>query len=127
MSVLRFGLSIGAATLLACASVADAAPIALTLQAQPAQTIGPQSASAPCVIAGTQCQNPDSFQFTNFMQAGNISAYDAESPTYTISQFPFLSFDIAVDVNTNNDQGETLQLFSVFVDADGAGGPGGFE
>jgi PEP-CTERM motif len=115
------------ATLLAGAGVAEAVPIALTLEQQPPQTIGPQSTSAPCIIAGTQCQNPANFSFTNFIQAGNITAFDEDSPTYTIDQFPFLSFAVAIDVNTTQEEGETLHSFSVFVDADGAGGPGGFE
>jgi hypothetical protein len=34
---------------------------------------------------------------------------------------------LAIDVNTDSDAGETLPLFSVFVDADGAAGAGGFE
>jgi hypothetical protein len=115
-----------AAALVTAGSIAQAAPITLTLQAQPAQTVGPQSDSAPCIIAGTHCQNPANFPYTDFVQAGNISAYDEDSPIYTVDQFPFLSFAVAIDVNTTQEQGETLQLFDVFVDADGAGGPGGF-
>ena len=127
MSFSRLELTLVATALLASATLANAATIPLTLTAQPPHTLGPQSASAPCIIAGTQCKNPDGFGFTNFTQGGNISAFDEDSPTYSIDQFPFLSFDVAVDVNTNSDQGETLQLFSVFVDADGAAGAGGFE
>lgn len=125
MSKIRQAVAVGA--LLAGAGVAQAAPIELTLQSQPAQTIGPQSTSPPCIIAGTQCQNPANFSFTNFTQAGNITAFDENSPTYTISQFPFLSFAVAIDVNTTQAEGETLHAFSVFVDADGAAGAGGFE
>lgn len=127
MSILRFRNGIGIGALLACTGIAHAVPITLLLQAQPARTLGPQSASVPCIIAGTHCKNPDDFPFTDFRQGGNISSYDEDSPTYTISQFPFLSFDIAVDVNTNSAAGETLQHFSVFVDADGVDGAGGFE
>ncbi len=126
MTPIRFKLGFGLATLLAGATVAHAVPTTLELEAAEAGTLGPQSTSAPCIIAGTQCQNPDGFGFTNFQQQGNISAYNEDSPTYTVSQFPFLTFDVAIDVNTNNDAGETLQLFSVFVDADGDGA-GGFE
>jgi hypothetical protein len=113
-------------TLLAGAGAAQAVPIELTLQQQPPQTIGPQSESAPCIIAGTQCQNPANFPFTNFVQGGNIFAFNEDSPTYTISQFPFLSFAVAIDVNTAKGE-ERLLEFHAFVDADGAGGPGGFE
>jgi hypothetical protein len=120
-------MSLVAALLVGSAGLAQAAPISLTLEAQPPQTLGPQSESAPCIIAGTQCKNPDDFGFTDFTQGGNISSFDEDSPTYTIDQFPFLAFDVAIDVNSSGDQGEMLKLFSVFVDADGAEGPGGFE
>lgn len=122
---LHLKLGFVAATLLVGAGVAQAVP--LTLTAAEPRTLGPQSTSAPCIIAGTQCQNPDGFDFTNFKQGGNISAFDEESPTYTIDQFPFLSFNVAIDVNTNSAGSEMLQSFSVFVDADGEAGAGGFD
>ncbi|RPH57343.1 MAG: PEP-CTERM sorting domain-containing protein [Acidobacteria bacterium] len=115
MSPTRFKLGFGLATLLAGTSIAHAIP--LTLVAAEPGTLGPQSTSAPCIIAGTQCQNPDGFDFTNFVQGGQPpSAFDESSPEYTISQFPFLTFDIAIDVNTNSAASETLDSFSVFVD-----------
>ncbi len=125
MTPTRLKLGFGLVTLLAGASIAHAVP--LTLTAALPKSLGPQSTSAPCIIAGTQCKNPDGFDFTNFKQGGSIPAYNEDSPTYTIDQFPFLSFNVAIDVNTNSDAGETLQLFSVFVDADGAAGAGGFD
>jgi hypothetical protein len=95
------------------------ASAALVLTAEPAQTIGPQSTSAPCVIAGTTCQNPDDFAYTNFQQSGAISSYTESSPTYTVSQFSGLFglpiFNIAIDVNTTNAQGETLDYFRTYV------------
>ena len=127
MTPIRFKLGFGLATLLAGVTVAHAVPITLDLVAAAPKTLGPQSTSAPCIIAGTQCQNPANFPFTNFFQGGQITAFNENSPTYTISQFPFLSFAVAIDVNTTHEEGETLHLFSAFVDADGAGGPGGFE
>ena len=123
---LHFKLGFVGATLLLVAGVAQAVPIALDLTAAAPKTLGPQSTSAPCIIAGTNCKNPDNFGFTDFKQGGNISAFDEDSPTYTIDQFPFLNFNVAVDVNTNSAHSEMLQSFSVFVDADGAG-PGGFD
>ena len=115
MSPTRFKLGFGLATLLAGTSVAHAIPLTLE-QAEPG-TLGPQSESAPCIIAGTQCQNPDGFDFTNFVQGGQPpSNFDEDSPEYTISQFPFLTFDIAIDVNTNAAASESLDSFSVFVD-----------
>ena len=126
MTPIRLKLGFGLATLLAGATVAHAVPITLDLVAAAPKTLGPQSTSAPCIIAGTNCKNPADFPFTDFKQGGNIPAYDEDSPTYTIDQFPFLNFNVAIDVNTNSDAGETLQMFSVFVDADGDGA-GGFE
>jgi hypothetical protein len=117
MSFIRFKLSLALGLLLASATVAHAVPIALTLEQAAPQTLGPQSASAPCIIAGTMCQNPAGFPFTDFVQGGNISSFDEDSPTYTVSQFPFLTFDVAIDVNTNSAASETLQSFSVFVDS----------
>jgi hypothetical protein len=117
-----FKLSVGLGLLLASATIAHASPITLTLEATAPHTVGPQSASAPCIIAGTQCQNPAGFGFTNFEQKGNLPAYDENSPDYTISQFPFLKFDVAIDVISNSAKSETLQSFSVWVDEGG-----GFE
>ena len=119
----KLGFVLGA--LLLGAGAAQAIPLTLTAAAP--RTLGPQSTSAPCIIAGTQCQNPDDFPFTNFTQGGNISAFDEDSPTYTIDQFPFLNFNVAIDVNTNRAASETLQAFRIFVDADGEAGAGGFD
>ena len=125
MTTTRFKLSFGLGLLLAGAGFAHAVPMTLDLSEE---VHGPQSTSAPCIIAGTQCQNPANFGFTNYVQGGGPSSdNDVDSPEYTIDKFPFLTFDVAIDVNTNAQESETLQLFSVFVDADGAAGPGGFE
>jgi hypothetical protein len=96
------------------AGSAQAVPITLTLVSQPAQTIGPQSTSAPCIIAGTHCSNPAGFDYNNFTQSGAISSYDEVSPEYLVSDFPFEAFAVAIDVNTS-DNGETLQLFEVLI------------
>ena len=115
MSPTRFKLGFGLATLLAGTSIAHAIPLSL-VKAEPG-TLGPQSASAPCIIAGTMCQNPAGFDFTDFVQGGQPpSDFDENSPEYLISDFPFLTFDIAIDVNTNSAASETLDSFSVFVD-----------
>jgi hypothetical protein len=111
----KIRVGIACAALLAVSGSAQAVPIALTLQSQPAQTVGPQSQSAPCIIAGTHCQNPVDFDYTNFVSSGAINSYDEDSPIYTVDQFPFLAFAVAIDVNTDHDEGETLQLFEVFV------------
>ena len=119
---------IAAPLLLVATMSANAASIPLTLSPAAPQTLGPQSSSAPCIIAGTNCQNPANFPFTDYVQGGGPSSDNDElSPTYAILDFPLLTFDVAIDVNTNSSESETLELFSVLVDTDGAAGPGGFE
>ena len=96
-------------------------------------TIGPQSESAPCIIAGTECKEPADFGYNNFKQTGNRTSYDVWSTTptpapnaqvdgpvgtfaYTVGQITGVvgtSFSVAIDVNTA-DGGETLNLFEVW-------------
>jgi hypothetical protein len=109
---------------------ATAIPLTLTGPIQ-GNTVGPQSASAPCVIAATQCQQPAGFGFNNFTSTGAISSYNMYSTTptanvadgvqgtpYTVAQLTaagLTSFNIAIDVNTTSAAGETLQLFEVII------------
>jgi len=128
-------IRIGAAAVFALAQTAFAAPITLTLTGPIAgKVIGPQSNSNPCIIAGTQCQNPSTFGFNDFTSNGNLPAYDLTSTNdpshtvdathpavpYTVGQIETTVgssfFDIAIDVNTTGAQGETLTLFEVIVD-----------
>jgi hypothetical protein len=125
-------LSLACFLALALAGAASAIP--LTLSGPIAgNTIGPQSTSNPCIIAGTQCQQPASMGFNNFTQGGNISSFNMFSTTptaniadgvqgapYTVSQLTgalggSTSFVIAIDVNTSGEGGETLQLFEVII------------
>src|SRR5262245_863229 len=92
---------------------------------------GPQSAANPCIIAGTQCQQPAGFGFNNFTSAGNISAFNmfSTTPTATVADgvqgTPYtgaqlnavapIGFNVAIDVNSTQAAGETLQLFQVIV------------
>jgi hypothetical protein len=92
---------------------ANAVPLTLLGPIQTA-TLGPQSTSNPCVIAGTQCQQPAGFGFNNFVSGGNISAFNAFSTTptavlpdgvqgtpYTVAQIEAVvgtSFLVAIDV-----------------------------
>src|SRR5262245_1520414 len=73
---------------------ATAAMLAFTGTASAVQTLtltgpiqgnteGPQSTSNPCIIAGTQCQQPASMGFNNFTSSGNISSYNMYSTTPT--------------------------------------------
>jgi hypothetical protein len=133
-----------AAVLLACTALATpASAIPLTLVGAIADnSVGPQSTSNPCVIAGTTCQQPASMGYNNFTSTGAISAYNMYSTTptdtladgvqgspYTVNQLLGAvgsAFVVAIDVNTTVARGETLNLFEVLVDVDGAG-PGGYQ
>jgi len=88
----------------------NAAATSLTLVNEPVG-VGPQSASAPCIIAGTNCQNPTGFDYTDYDQT--IDTVKEFSPLYNINDFPFWSFDVAIDVNTNSADDEVLFLFEV--------------
>ena len=99
---------------------AQAVPITLELVQAGPDTLGPPGASSPCVIAGTRCQNPAGFGYTNYVQGGNIESFDESSPVYSIDAMPFRTFDVGVDVNSAR-RGETLEFFRVLVDLDGAG------
>jgi len=124
------GLSLAGVLTFGLAGVAGAADN-LTLTGPIAgNTIGPQSTSAPCVIAGTQCQNPAGFGFNNFDATGNVTSYNMYSttPTATLADSqvgnPYLAsqitgivgntFNVAIDVNTAQN-GETLQSFEVII------------
>ena len=124
-------LGIGtAAALLAITGVASAVTLTLTGPIA-GNTVGPQSQSNPCIIAATQCQQPAGFGFNNFTSAGNISSFNmfSTTPTGTVADgvqgTPYtgaqldavapLGFVVAIDVNTTQAAGETLQLFQVIV------------
>ena len=106
-------------------------PLSLTGPIQ-GNTVGPQSSSNPCIIAGTQCQQPAGFGFNNFTATGGISSYNMFSTTptapvadgvqgtpYTVGQIEGVLntsyFNIAIDVNTTQAASEVLQLFEVIV------------
>jgi hypothetical protein len=125
-----------AGTVLALANGAFAVT-ALTLTGPiDGNTVGPQSSSNPCIIAGTACSQPAGFGFNNFAQTGNDPDYNAFSTSvdggnngtfvadgvqgtpYTVAQLDAITNDqpfvIAIDVNTAQHE-ETLQLFEVIV------------
>jgi hypothetical protein len=109
---------IGATIAMLLLAAPSVAATALTLHQEPAQTVGPQSSSSPCVIAATQCQQPVGMDFTNYQQKGSVPAYDEVSPTYTVAElegFVGSIFNVAIDVNTTVEEGETLVLFEVLV------------
>jgi hypothetical protein len=126
-------LGIAAAAVFAMTGAASAVTLTLTGPIA-GNFLGPQSASAPCVIAATTCQQPAGFGFNNFTSSGNISSYNMFSTTptatvadgvqgtpYTVSQLTaagLTSFVVAIDVNTAGGAGghlETLQLFEVII------------
>jgi hypothetical protein len=123
------GVAATAATL-ALTGAASAVPITLTLTGPiTGNTVGPQSTSNPCIIAGTTCSQPTGFGFNNFTSNGNTQNFNmfstsvdggnngtnvadsVEGVPYTVSQLP-AQFDVAFDVNTAKGD-ETLSLFRV--------------
>ena len=109
---------IGATIAMLLFAAPSVAATVLTLHQEPAQTVGPQSSSNPCVIAATQCQQPAGMDFTDYTQKGSVSAYNEVSPTYTVGElegFVGSIFNVAIDVNTTVEEGETLQLFEVLI------------
>ena len=120
---------VATAAMLALTGPASAVSLTLTGPIQ-GNTLGPQSASNPCIIAATQCQQPAGFGFNNFTSAGNISSFNMFSTTptatvadgvqgtpYTGAQLNAVApqgFDVAIDVNTAQ-WGETLLSFQVIV------------
>src|SRR5262249_3106939 len=95
--------------------------------------LGPQSASNPCIIAATQCQQPAGFGFNNFTSAGNNSSFNMFStpPTATVpdgvqgTPYPRAplnapapaGFGLPIDVTRTQAAGETLELFQVIVNS----------
>jgi hypothetical protein len=113
------------------ATTASAIPLTLAGPIQ-GNTVGPQSSSNPCIIAGTQCQQPASMGFNNFTSAGNISSFNMYSTTptanvadgvqgtpYTVGQLTGAvgskAFVVAIDVNTTGAASEILDLFEVII------------
>src|SRR5262245_45126352 len=111
------GIGATAATL-ALTGAASADPIPLTLTGPiVGNTVGPQSGSNPCIIAGTACSQPTGFGFNNFTSNGNTQNFNmfstsvdggnngtnvadsVEGVPYKASQLP-AQFDVAFDVNT---------------------------
>jgi PEP-CTERM motif len=121
-------LGIAAVAMFAMTGVASATTL-LTLASVPEKTVGPQSTSNPCIIAGTNCSQPATMGYNNFTSSGDISSYNMYStdPTavvadgvkgtpYTVGELTGVvssSFVVAIDVNTTAAAGETLQLFEV--------------
>ena len=117
------------AAIFALAEAAFAVPLTLTGPIAN-NSVGPQSASAPCIIAATNCSQPLNFGYNNFTATGGDPSYNMYSTTptanvadsvqgtpYTVSQIETVVgsvFQIAIDVNTAGG-GETLQLFEVIV------------
>jgi hypothetical protein len=130
----KLGLVLAAtAVTLALTSAASAVPITLILSGPiVGNTVGPQSASNPCVICATTAQQPAGFGYNNFTESGSINSYNMYSTTptatvadgvqgtpYTVGQLQGPlgvesgPFDVAIDVNTTGAMSETLQLFEV--------------
>jgi hypothetical protein len=125
----------------AFASTASAATIALTLSGPISDnTVGPQSTSAPCIICGTTSKNPDNMSYNLFAPNSGLSfdrystntfdnnghpgvnvADGVAGSNYTVGLLTGIvgsTFDVAIDVNTTNERGETLRSFDVIVNGD---------
>jgi len=120
-----------AGALLGYASTAPAV-IMLTLSGPlNGNTLGPQSTSAPCIIAATQCQQPAGFGFNNFQSSGAIADYNMSSTSitgtlgdgvigspYTVAQIMAVvgsAFNVVIDVNTTSANSEVVQWCFVFI------------
>jgi len=134
MRKLGLGLAAAvAATAVICAMTTAASAATLLTLSGPitGNTVGPQSASNPCVICATTAQNPAGFGYNNFTETGAISSYNMWSTTptatvadgvkgtpYTVGQIQTAvnnnPFVVAIDVNTTGAASETLQLFEVW-------------
>ena len=111
----------GGAVMLALAGAASAA-VELTLTGPIAgNTVGPQSTSNPCVIAGTQCQQPDdpvlgTMPFNNFNQ--NVNDFDL-TQSYLVGDLETWlgssAFNVALDVNTTSAATEYFIFFEILV------------
>jgi hypothetical protein len=103
--------------------------------------IGPQSASNPCIIAGTNC-TASPLGYNNFTSNGATHTYDAWSTNPTavvpdgVKGTPYdasalfaaiggNTFDVAIDVDTTGASSEMLNLFEVWNTSDLSGGPNG--
>jgi PEP-CTERM motif len=130
MRVGRFGILMMAGMMVLALAGSASAALLITFDDVAAGTVGPQSTSNPCVIAGTQCQQPASMGFNNFTSSGAISSYNMFSTTptatvadgvqgtpYTVGQLTGAlgtnAFVVAIDVNTTSAASENLTLFEV--------------
>src|SRR5215831_17457878 len=83
---MKWTIALSIALVISIYSVAFADSI-LTLVAEPAHTVGPQSSSNPCIIAATTCKQDTSvFDYDNYTQKGSVPCYNEFSPTYTNAQ-----------------------------------------
>jgi hypothetical protein len=112
------------------AGAASAGPALTLVGPISGNTVGPQSASNPCIIAATNCQQPSGFGYNNFTSNGSTSSYNMYSTTptatvadgvqgtpYTVGQLAGVignKFDVAIDINTAAGL-ESLLTFEVIV------------
>jgi hypothetical protein len=126
------GFLVAFGMLAAWPQTATAAP--LTLSPVVGNTVGPQSTSNPCIIAGTQCSQPATMGYNEY-SPNNSNAYNRYSTNdggsagvnvpeatqgtpYTVGQLVGLgltTFVVAIDVNTTGAASESLDLFEVII------------
>jgi hypothetical protein len=118
------------ATLAATAAliVTPASAVTIGLNVDPLQTLVSQSKSNPCIICGTNVQNPDGFGFNDFKTTGGTdglvlystnlfttlgnNVQSAFGDNYTAGQldgiFTNLTFGVAIDVNADGHSGPMI-------------------
>jgi len=126
-------LGIAAVAMFAMTGAVSAATLTLTGPIQ-GNSVGPQSSSNPCIIAGQNCGNPANFGYNNFTpnNASSLNRYSTslggsngvnvadgvQGTPYTASQITSIvgnTFLVAIDVNTTGAHSEVLNLFEVII------------
>ena len=125
-------MTTAAVALLAGAAISPASAVGLTLTQVFDNSVGPQSTSNPCIIAGTNCAHQDPNMGYNLFSPNNDAAYNrfstnagavnvaenVQGTPYTVGQLISVTgstaFDIAINTNTAH-HGETLNAFNVFI------------
>lgn len=82
-----------------------------------------QTAASPCVIGGSNCQNPPTFAMTVAGAGGNGSIFDEPSPLYTATQISDIAggsaFRIGIDYNQKSTPQTLYEFTASYFDAGG--------
>lgn len=105
---------------LAVAAFSAAPALALNLEGPDLDFFYQQTTASPCVIGGSNCQNPGTFAFNNAGTGGAGSIFDEMSPIYEVAAINSIVPDltditIGVDFNEQGSKPQDLYFFKVFV------------